>query len=343
MLGPSFDVLLGVMLDLGVPPIFVHGDARPRLASALSEAVALLDAWEQQAPGTLAGLAARIPEVLRVEPASQGLIEAATWSAYFDLPDRVLGPPSLDGRVVQAVPELRSWIDDDGLVDVSQLDARPHGLVVAGYSLHYHQLLRRGFVSNIHYELVGLVLGLAHQHGLRARLAVDDRRLRRADEHEEIEERDYWFGPPLVEDALDDVFAVGETFHGDPDGGRSFIHPYAGLSVRWTSDGTLKTVEIEEFLPTSPTPGSRWVLGRYLHAIRDTREHAFVHCDGAVKAYNPLHYPAVQSEFAARGKSDRYQKVFRVDGTFPADAWAQLAAAWFRGNRLILEYLGSGT
>src|SRR3546814_3810926 len=77
-------------------------------------------------------------------------------------------------------------------------------------------------------------------------------------------------------DRLDSLAAVGETFHGDPNGGLSWLHPYADLSVRWTADGSLKGVEIEEFMPP-PGPSDEWVFARYLHAIRDTTKQVFVH------------------------------------------------------------------
>jgi hypothetical protein len=166
---------------------------------------------------------------------------------------------------------------------------------------------------------------LAEQNGLTARLALDERRVRFKDEYQEIHESGYWYGRSLAEEDLDNLPAVGETFHGDPDGGASWLHPYAGLSVRWTADGALKVVEIEEFMPP-PAPGSEWVFARYLHAIRDTSKRAFVHCDGAVKAFFADAYPRAQQDFKHRGKGDRYRKLFRIDGEFPVSVWSELNA-----------------
>lgn len=251
-------------------------------------------------------------------------------------------PPRLDSRVFAALPALATRLDEDGLLDVSELDARPHGLFVNGYSLHYHQLLRRGFHSNIHYELVGSLLRLPSRHEARVRLAIDERRLRFEHEHEEIIERDYWFGRQLGDEVLDDLAAVGETFYGDPYGGQTLLHPYAGLSARWTTDGALRTIEVEEFVPVST--GASPLLVRYLHAIRDTSMRMFIHCDGAVKVFDPGSYPRSQAQFRDRGKGLHYRKVFRVDGAIPADAWSHLLTGWFRGNHLVLEYVeGLGT
>ncbi|MCD1285732.1 hypothetical protein CV023_07765 [Brevibacterium sp. CCUG 69071] len=104
----------------------------------------------------------------------------------------------------------------------------------------------------------------------------------------------------------------------------------------------LKTVEIEEFMPL-PKFGTEWVFARYLHAIRDTTKGEFIHCDGAVKAYAGDRYPRAQHDFRNRGKGDRYRKLFRIDGNFPAVVWSNLACSWFRGNRLINEYLGNAS
>ena len=225
------------------------------------------------------------------------------------------------------------------LITVTDLDARPWGLHTGEFAFQYHQFLRRGYRSGIHYGLIGKVLGLSENYNLTARLALDERRLRFKNEYEEFYEHDRWYGRSLNEADLDNLSAAGETFHGDPDGGTSFLHPYAGLSVRWTGDGSLKTVEIEEFMPL-PDPKSEWVFVRYLHAIRDTERRTFVHCDGAVKAFAAGSYPRVHHDFKHRGKGDHYRKLFRIDGEFPAAAWSELACSWFRGNRLINEYFG---
>ncbi len=42
-----------------------------------------------------------------------------------------------------------------------------------------------------------------------------------------------------------------------------------------------------------------------------------------------------------RESAGRYRKVFRLDGNIETDAWSNIAARWFRGNRLMKEYLDS--
>lgn len=336
-LGRKLVELRQTMLDVDVPPVFLFDDDRPRLVTVRSDAVDILDQWGTEEPEAVAGIYSRLPDVLQAPSASEALLEAATTATYFDLPISLFDNPPDDSRVFAAAPALVPLLDESGLVRVTGLDARPWGLHTGRYAFQYHQLLRRGFGSGIHYELIGTVLRLAEEHRLLVRLALDERRLRYAEEYREFFERDRWFGRALNDDDLDSLAAVGETFHGDPDGGTSWLHPYAGLSVRWTADGDLKSVEIEEFMPP-PKPGDEWVFVRYLHAIRDTSKKAFVHCDGAVKAFAASTYPLTQQDFRARGKGDRYRKLFRVDGEFPASVWSDLACSWFRGNKLVLEY-----
>lgn len=341
-LGPLHDELHQTMLDVDTAPLFLFSRESPRLVEVRDRAVKVLDRWAVEEQDVVAGIYERLMDVLQTPSVSESLLSAVTWDAHSNVPIDLFDNPSPDSRVFTAAPSLLPLLDESGLLTVTDLDARPWGLHIGNYAFQYHQLLRRGFGSNIHYELIGRVLRASNQHGLVARLALDDRRLRYKDEYEEWEERDFWYGPSLVDEDLDDLSAIGETFHGDPAGGASWLHPYAGLSVRWTADGLLKTVEIEEFMP-SPKPDDEWVLARYLHAIRDTEKKAFVHCDGAVKAFSAAEYPSSQRGFGSRGKGDRYRKLFRIDGQFPTAVWSELACSWFRDNKLILEYFETST
>lgn len=337
-LGNRFDELHGVMLDVDTHPVFLFHDDRPRLVEARARAVELLDKWVVSEPTTPNEIYARLPDLVQHRAVSDSLLEAAMWPDFDDPLIDLFDYPATDSRVFAAAPHLVPLLDESGLVTVAGLDARPWGLHTSKYAFHYHQLMRRGFGSGIHYGLIGTILRLSEEHGLTARFALDERRVQFKDEYREIHEADYWYGPSLADADLDDLTVVGETFHGDPEGGMSLLSPYAGLSVRWTADGDLKTVEIEEFMP-APEPEAEWVFARYLHAVRDTTKHAFIHCDGAVKAFAADRYPRAQRDFKHRGKGDRYRKLFRVDGEFPTAAWSEVASSWFRGNRLINEYL----
>lgn len=336
-LGALFDDLYRTMLDLDSAPLFLFSSQSSRLVEARDKAVVALDRWAEEEPQVVASIYKRLIEVFRTPSIPESLLEAVTWSMHSELSIDVFDIPGSESRVFSAAPDLIPLLDESGLITVTGLEVSPWGVHIGNYAFQYHQLLRRGFTANIHYELIGRLLSLTNQYDLVLRLALDERRVRYEDEYEEWEERDFWYGRRLTDEDLDNLSAVGETFHGDPDGGGSWLHPYAGLSVRWTSGGSLKGVEIEEFMP-SAAPGGEWVFARYLHAIRDTERKAFVHCDGAVKAFAATSYPTTQQGFRTRGKGDRYRKLFRIDGEFPASVWSELACSWFRGNKLILEY-----
>lgn len=338
-LGSGFDELRGVVLDVDAPPAFLFHDDRPRLVETRTRAVQLLDRWVASEPTRTNEIYARLPDLVQHRSISNSLLEAAMWSDFADPLIDLFGFPATDSRVFAAAPHLVPLLDESGLVTVTGLDARPWGLHTSKYAFHYHQLMRRGFGSGIHYGLIGTILRLSEEHDLTARFALDERRVQSKDEYREIHEADYWYGPSLADADLDNLTVTGETFHGDPEGGTSLHNPYAGLSVRWTADGDLKTVEIEEFMP-APEPEAEWVFARYLHAIRDTTKYAFIHCDGAVKAFAAANYPRAQRDFKIRAKGDRYRKLFRIDGEFPTAAWSEVASSWFRGNRLVNEYLG---
>lgn len=336
-LGPRFDEFRRTMLDLDCPPIFLFADDRPRLMESRAAALQLLDRWVAAEPKRTSEIHAHLPDLAQCRSLSESLLQAATWLNYADPLIDLFNYPAADSRVFKAAPHLIPLLDESGLVKVTGLDARPWGLHTGNFAFHYHQLLRRGYSSGIHYSLIDTVLRSAEKYRLTARFALDERRLQFKDEYREIYEADYWYGPSLSETDLDNLTVVGETFHGDPDGGTSLLNPYAGLSVRWTANGALKSVEIEEFMPP-PEPDSDWIFARYLHTIRDTNRREFIHCDGAVKAYASNKYPLTQSDFRNRGKGDHYRKLFRIDGNFPTAVWCDLACSWFRGNLLIKEY-----
>ena len=153
-------------------------------------------------------------------------------------------------------------------------------------------------------------------------------------------EHDYWFGPPLSPSVLDDPYKVGTTVHADPRSG--LMHEYPRLYVHWAMDKEgRKVVQIEELSDDSGSNQGGYRILRYLHAIRDIERGTFIHCDGAVRAYTSEQYALrCRKEFVTgREWASRYRKVFRLDGSIATDAWSNIAAGWFRGNRLMTEYL----
>ncbi|MHB8794823.1 MAG: hypothetical protein ACYC90_05075 [Candidatus Nanopelagicales bacterium] len=340
ILGPLYNELLRTMIDLGTAPIFLFLEDRPRLVDLRERAMAVLVERTSTDQQEVDRLLALLPQVMRIDAGPRSLMEAATWLPYFAISVDDFAYPDSKDRAFENVPALLQRVDGDGLVDVSGLDARLHGVIYEEYALQYHSFLRRSFRSNINYNLIGAVLACTKDGSASARLALDSRRLRYVNEYEEWEERDYWYGPPLSDELLDDPRLDGSTVHGDPEAG-SYFHPYLATEFRWVARDGLKILEIEEQIAVLDDYEEPIVLVRYLHAIRDPSTRSFTHCDGAVKAYPTASYPRIAGEFRSMGRAPGYRKVFRVDGTIDTQQWSQIIALWFRGNQLVHEYLAS--
>ncbi|MDK8434791.1 MULTISPECIES: hypothetical protein [unclassified Brevibacterium] len=236
-LGARFDQLRNTMLDLGSFPAFLFSDDRPRLIQSREAAFQLLDQWVTAEPKATSGIHARLPDLVQRRSLSESLLGAVTRSDYADPLIDLFNYPAVDFRVFAAAPDLIALLGKSGLITVTGLDARPWGLHTGDHAFHYHQPLRRGYGSGIHYGLIGAILRMAEKYQLTARFALDERRLQFEEGYREVHEADHWCGPPLAEADLDHLAVVGETFHSDPDSGTSLLSPHAGLSVRWTTDG----------------------------------------------------------------------------------------------------------
>jgi hypothetical protein len=274
----------------------------------------------------------------------RALLEVATAPGYFALPASLLEPPAPSTRVFAMVPALISRLDNRGLIDITGLDARPDALFVGEWAVPYHQFLRRRFSSGINDALIGELVRQAGM-GRVVRVALDERRLHRADEHVRRMEFDYWNGPAISEERLDDPGRRGVEVlvHRWPaDAGRLAWDNVEQASIRTALDGDLRTIEIEEVIDPARNAKCDFQLVRYAHAQRDIGRHSFVHVDGAVRFYTP---PTYEVRRAARWPTaDDEQpagrrKVFRVDGDMDTATWCELVALWFRGNELVREAL----
>lgn len=337
----ALEQLVQAMLDYDVPPVFLwhsnvtpvavaREDVRQRLIQALDD---LPDDERTRITSAAPGQTADLPS---------DLLHVATSARFFAIPDALFSPPSSASRVLQQLPGLAGKMDEDGLLDITGLDARPQIIVVNGYGLHYHQFLRRGVTSHVNYHLIGVLLEAASAAGVTLRVAIDERRLKEAAHHRDYFEKDYWFGPPLSRDRLDDPRSVGPTTHWGRDV-NLLLQPYVAFLARWSLDRKtgMRVCEMEELISPDAKSPSRYVLCRYLHAIRNCDRHIFVHCDGAVRAYERDQYEDRIAEAGRRTavRPVRYRKVFRLDGPVKTDTWSEIVAKWFRENELAREYL----
>ncbi len=348
---PELTALAEAMLDYAVEPMDLwlcdplrsQEPYHPRtVVQAYNALVGRTRTWEASLGSyEREGLDSHLPLNVSQEIAKR-LVEVVTTTRYYELPDSLFHPPPSTSRVFAAIPSLVSKLDEDGLLDVDGLDAHPQAIFSDGHALHYHQLLRRCFTSGINASLIDVLLSTTRRLGLHLRLAIDERRLMPASEYTDALEKEYWWGPLLTWERLDDPNAVGTTVHrARPDVRQAIEHE--GIQVYWSlQDGRQKVVQIEELRRTEDVTAEGYVLCRYLHAIRDIQAKRFIHCDGAVRAYSQAEYIGRLAESLPKTRrAARYRKVFRIDGAFEAQDWSDITALWFRHNDFIREYLSA--
>ncbi len=336
--------LATALRDRALPPIFLPPGEDDGAAHTLyHQCLAGLEAdLLLRSPEELERLSETLPSDLVGVPIAGALLEETVSELYLAFRPGELSPPSREDRVFRQHPDLLDRVDEDGLLDLAGLDARPSTIIHGGSALHYHPLLRRHFTSHVNDSLVQTLLTIGGDRANCLRIAVDAEHLMPAAEFRPYFERDFWFGPPLSRDALDDPRAVGVTVHGDPEQG--LLHEYPRLFVDWRLDKEgRKVVQLEELSDHDSASRGSFRILRYLHAIRDIERGVFVHCDGAVRAYDtPAYARRVESMFVTgRQSATHYRKLFRVDGVITTDQWSNVVAQWFRHNHLVMEYLGS--
>lgn len=270
------------------------------------------------------------------------ILEVATLRGYYELDPAAFSAADPDARLYLCNPDLLLDTDNDGLLHVSGYDAQPQVLYFRGSALPYHPFLWRNFAGNVNDTLTQTLLGVGAAGAAALRLALNEQHFMPASAFTAHMEKDFWWGPPLSAETLDDPHAVGVTVHGDAQSG--LMHEYPRLFVDWSMDKEgHKVVQIEELSDDLGASRAGLRLLRYLHAIRDIERGVFIHCDGAVRAYSHEQYEARAAKGFVTGResAERYRKVFRLDGAIETDAWSNIAARWFRGNSLMKEYLDS--
>lgn len=245
--------------------------------------------------------------------------------------------------VLERLPEIRECLDDDGLL---VLDDRFHlhdgGIFYQDFVLHYHHLLRRGYMSNPNYDFLG-----AFAQYFRAsakentfRIAIDHSRIMERQWYQEIVEMDTWRGPPFDASTLDDPAAVGLTVIGRNQNSL-FGHTNSLLftDFLWTYRNEIKTFQVEEVSDAGYLFGP-FNLNRYVHAERNIATRVLRHFDGAVKVYRKEEYAArISTHLPEVPPSCTKPKLFRIDGNIAIDEWIDLVSLFMKGNEMVIEYL----
>lgn len=257
----------------------------------------------------------------------------------------------LENSVVYAAfPELRPAHSDEGLLQLNMPGVVPFedGVFYRDHILQCHQFLRRYFTSQPNHDFLSRLALYRRKHPDQVvGLAIDHTRLVSKDDMLRMVEKDRWYGPPLDWERIDDPNAVGLTVHvrdvastlgrwnniGDPMDRTEFF---------WSHRNGLKTIQIEEIRAPREDSGHApdLVINRYVHAMRNIANGAFVHLDGAVMIYEGSPYSGrLAANMPDEPKSSKKVKLFRIDGVIEDSEWSELVALFFRQNEMVLEYL----
>lgn len=257
------------------------------------------------------------------------------------------------------MPGLGS-VDKDGLADYRELLRRmkqvqpgvfhdtDRNLLLFAHKFFRRSLSRRNKLNA--YFLQSFAATAEENGDLRVRLKLDPDIVGHPASARNLIELEYWRGPLYS----DDIAAIpdGVAEHKADDRTREFegvdrtqIWWKAPESRRVDGGGTAdyRTFEIEELIEDpSGGLGNEHFGCRYAHAEFSTDEAAITHFDGAIRAYmGEAYLDRIDASINRAGKQADYTKLFRFDGTLPIPHWKRLLSDFFRGNKLIPEYLGA--
>lgn len=109
----------------------------------------------------------------------------------------------------------------------------------------------------------------------------------------------------------------------------------------WTYRDGIKTFQAEE-ISLAERVYSSYYFNRYVHSEIDIAGKVLRHFDGAVKVYPGDQYAQrLSSNMPDVPRVLHKPKVFRIDGNIDVDTWASLTSLFFKGNRMVRDYLDS--
>ncbi|NNE98936.1 MAG: hypothetical protein HKN25_07935 [Pyrinomonadaceae bacterium] len=247
-----------------------------------------------------------------------------------------------ESEVLKIYPEIAELLDKDGLLNIDQrFQMFDGGIKYKHHFFHYHQFLRRGYVSNPNFDFLGRFIRyyLESNKTNTFRVAIDHTRIMPKEFFAHMFERGGWFGPPFNREKLDDPREIGLFV---VERRRPSLFDADGKLDRteflWSFRNGIKTFQIEE-ISNSEYFHDPYYINRFVHSERDTADQNLRHFDGAVKIYLNNHYEdRISSRITDSARSFKKIKLFRLDGEINLDRWIDLIAMFFRGNEMIIEY-----
>lgn len=265
------------------------------------------------------------------------------------------------GLAAQAYPELfagGAFADKDGLTDYAELLARTRQVEPGVFHepkrnvvLYAHPYFRRSLsrLNSLNSYFFDSFDPVARLPGVRGRLRLDPDLLGHPDSVRSTIECEYWRGPKFE----DDIAAIkdGVTVHG-ADGLQRLYEALARTEIWWKAPEdrredkgvrSVRTLEVEEVVDRSAGGLDDDCYGcRYAHAEYDIAAGVISHFDGAIRAYaGDAYLRRLDVSIDHAGKHSDYTKLFRLDGAVAVGDWKRVLSDYYRGNKLIPEYLGA--
>lgn len=249
-------------------------------------------------------------------------------------------------------------VDKNGLVDFAFLLSRCTQILPGVFHeterdvlLFAHRFFRRSLSlkNSLNPYVLQSFAEAASLNGVTARLRLDPDMVGIAASAKGIVELEYWHGPKYSDDIAAIPSGVSEHKNSEYDRLMSGVDK---TQVWWKNPETrarpddghqIRTFESEELIENESSGLADGRYGcRYAHAEYDLQEHTISHFDGAIRAYaGDAYLNRIDQPINRAGKHAEYTKLFRLDGPLPVPVWKCVLTDWYRGNRLIPEYLGA--
>lgn len=281
-----------------------------------------------------------VPRGPILERLAHSIVQWAVSIDYIDFAAAVRNSPD-EGVVLDQIPELKACFDEDGLLVIdARFQLHDGAIFYKDHVLHYHQLLRRGYMSNPNFDFLGAFAAYQRREPKNVfRIAIDHSRLMERKWYQNLVELDTWQGPPFDASTLDDPGSVGLTVIGRNQKSLfAMINSLLYTDFFWSCRDGIKTLQIEEVSNAQYIFGP-YNLNRYVHTEREIGQGILRHFDGAVKVYRREDYAArVNAHLPSVTRSFTKPKLFRIDGNIDVQTWIDLTCLFMKGNEMVVEY-----
>jgi hypothetical protein len=254
---------------------------------------------------------------------------------------------------VRAAPHLFDIAekDKDKLVPLDQLQPIGPGVFKVGeFALFAHADFRRSQyrLNTLNTQFFSQLYSVQEEASdrLKVRVALDRDMVGLTSSYRRREELEYWWGPKFN----DDLTSISPNVtHHEATPEERWYHCISRTEFWWQSRDGEHIFEAEE-LRDQPSPSVQALSSsddepeyacRYVHSIVQEGTGKIEHFDGSTRRYGEEQMLVrLDSKISEFGRTSKYTKLWRVDGSITVPEWKSLLAQYFRDNTLVGEYLG---